>query len=168
MRDLIHVLSTILAAVAMALALAHALELPGKLRLTRDEYLVVQPIYYPGFTIGGVAEPLGLLSTAMLLVLTPVGSRPFWLGVVALLGLIGMQAVYWIVTHPVNRFWLCDEVLGTAGTEFFATDPGGRSGSGGDTEVTDWTIVRDRWEHSHVARAALGFVSFLALVAALV
>ena len=167
MRDLIHVLSTILAAVAMALALAHALELPGKLRLTRDEYLVVQPIYYPGFTIGGVAEPLGLLSTAILLFLTPAGSRPFWLGVVALLGLIGMQAVYWIVTHPVNRFWLRDDVLSGAGTEFFAINPGGRSGSG-DSEATDWTIVRDRWEHSHVARAALGFVSFLALVAALV
>ncbi|CAA9575799.1 MAG: hypothetical protein AVDCRST_MAG59-4159 [uncultured Thermomicrobiales bacterium] len=168
MRDLIQVLSTILAAVAMALALAHALELPGKLRLTRDEYLVVQPIYYPGFTIGGVAEPLGLLSTAILLFLTPAGSRQFWLGVVALLGLIGMQAVYWIVTHPVNRFWLRDEVLGSAGAEFFAADPGGRAGSGGENEATDWTALRDRWERSHVARAVLGFVSFIALVVALV
>jgi hypothetical protein len=167
MRDLIHVLSTILAAVAMALALAHALELPGKLRLTREAYLAVQPIYYPGFTIGGAAEPLGLLATAILLLLTPVGSRPFWLGVVALLGLVGMQAVYWIVTHPVNRFWLRDEVLGSAGTDFFAAAPVRRAGSGGDTEVTDWTALRDRWEYSHVARAALGFVSFLALVVAL-
>ena len=168
MRELIHVLSAILAAVAMALALAHALELPGKLRLSQEAYLAVQPIYYPGFTIGGAAEPLGLLATAFLLLLTPAGSRTFWLGVVALLGLIGMQAVYWIVTHPVNRFWLRDEVLGSAGTEFFATDPGGRAGSGGDTEATDWEKLRDRWEYSHVARAALGFVSFLALVAALV
>ncbi len=167
MRDLIQVLSTIPAAVAAALALAHALELPGKLRLSREAYLAVQPIYYPGFTIGGAAEPLGLLATAFLLLLTPAGSRAFWLVVVALLGLIGMQAVYWIVTHPVNRFWLRDELLGSAGTEFFATDPGGRSGSG-DTEAPDWTILRDRWERSHVARAALGFVSFLALVAALV
>ena len=168
MRDLIHVLSIILAAVAMALALAHALELPGKLRLTRDEYLVVQPIYYPGFTIGGIAEPLGLLATAILVLLTPAGSRAFWLAVVALLGLIGMQAVYWIVTHPVNRFWLRDDVLGRAGTAFFAADPGGPSGSGGDTDATDWTMLRDRWEYSHVARAALGFVSLLALVFALV
>jgi hypothetical protein len=42
-----------LAAVTMALSLAHALELPGKLRLGKEQYLAVQPIYYPGFTIGG-------------------------------------------------------------------------------------------------------------------
>jgi hypothetical protein len=28
----------------------------------------------------------------------------------------------------------------------------------------DWTAARDRWEYSHVARAALGAVSFIALV----
>jgi hypothetical protein len=30
----------------MALAMAHVLELPGKLRLSKDEYLVVQKIFY--------------------------------------------------------------------------------------------------------------------------
>jgi hypothetical protein len=35
-----------LAAVTMALSLAHALELPGKLRLGKEQYLAVQPIYY--------------------------------------------------------------------------------------------------------------------------
>jgi hypothetical protein len=52
-----------LVAVAMALPLSHALELPGKMRLSKDQYLGMQPIYYPGFTIGGIAEPLGLLAT---------------------------------------------------------------------------------------------------------
>lgn len=32
----------------MAPALAHAMEYPGKMRLSRDAYLTVQPIYYPG------------------------------------------------------------------------------------------------------------------------
>ena len=53
----LQILSIVLVAVAMALALAHALELPGKMRLSNDEYLTVQPIYYPGFAIGGMAEP---------------------------------------------------------------------------------------------------------------
>jgi hypothetical protein len=94
MLDLLQTLSVILVAVAMGLALAHALELPGKLRLTKDEYFLVQPIYYPGFTIGGIAEPLSLIATTILLVLTPLTSRAFWLTLLALLGLIGMQTVY--------------------------------------------------------------------------
>jgi hypothetical protein len=164
MHDLLHVLCVLLAAVAMALALAHALEMPGKLRLSREDYLVVQPIYYPGFTFGGIAEPLGLLATALLLFLTPAGSREFWLILIALLGLVAMQAVYWVVTHPINRFWLRDEGLGGAGADFFAFDPTRRAGAGDD----EWTALRNRWEYSHVARALLGIVSLLALVVALV
>ncbi|TIX44521.1 MAG: DUF1772 domain-containing protein, partial [Mesorhizobium sp.] len=45
----------LLVAVSMALSLAHALELPGKLRLKEATYRSVQAIYYPGFTIGGFA-----------------------------------------------------------------------------------------------------------------
>jgi hypothetical protein len=36
--------------VAVAMALAHALELPGKFRLSKEEYLRIESIYYPGFT----------------------------------------------------------------------------------------------------------------------
>jgi hypothetical protein len=101
MLDVLQVMSVVLVAVAMAPALAHLLELPGKLRLSRETYLAVQPIYYPGFTISaGIGETAGPISTAVLLFLSPAGSAAFWLRLVALLGLIGMQAVYWIVTHP--------------------------------------------------------------------
>jgi hypothetical protein len=48
-----EVITLVLVAIAMALSLAHALEFPGKLRLSREHYLAVQTIYYPGFTIGG-------------------------------------------------------------------------------------------------------------------
>jgi hypothetical protein len=34
--------------VAAVPALAHALELPGKMRLTKDAYFAMQHIYYPG------------------------------------------------------------------------------------------------------------------------
>jgi hypothetical protein len=43
------VVTVFLVAVAMSLALAHALELPGKMRLDRKTYHAVQSIYYPGF-----------------------------------------------------------------------------------------------------------------------
>jgi hypothetical protein len=41
---------------ALAFALAHAAALPGKLRLSKEAYLAVQTIYYPGFTLGAFSE----------------------------------------------------------------------------------------------------------------
>ena len=44
----------------------------------------MQPIYYPGFTIGGgVGDFGGTLETALLLFLTSWGSADFWLTLVA-------------------------------------------------------------------------------------
>jgi len=48
---ILQVLTVLLASIGMAMALAHALELPGKLRLDKETYLAIQPINYPGFTV---------------------------------------------------------------------------------------------------------------------
>lgn len=166
MVDLLQVLSLILVVLALVPALAHALELPGKLRLTKEAYFAVQPIYYPGFTIAGVSEPVAILSTIVLLVLTPRGTADFWLTLVALLALLAMHAVYWIFTHPVNNFWLEGEKLSGLGSGFFSLGSAGRREGASDIHA-DWTKLRDRWEYSHVARAGLVFVSFIALVNAI-
>jgi hypothetical protein len=133
------------------------------LRLTKDAYFAVQPIYYPGFTIAGMSEPVAIVSTILLLALTPRGSAGFWLTLVALLGLVGMHAVYWLFTHPVNNFWVRGEKLGRLGSGFFSLGAS-KQGSGSGNRAADWKQLRDRWEYSHVARAALAFVSFVALV----
>ncbi len=65
---LLEIISILLVAVAMGLALAHALEFPGKLRLDEQTYLAVQTIYYPGFTIAGISEPLAVIATLVLLI----------------------------------------------------------------------------------------------------
>ena len=135
--------------------------------------LAVQPIYYPGFTIAaGFGEGPAPIATAILLFLTPPGSAPFWLTLVALLGLLGMQAVYWIVTHPVNRYWLRDRLEQEAETRrgfashFFLSDPAKRSRLEVEDLPADWAALRDRWEYSHAVRAALALVSLIALVIA--
>jgi hypothetical protein len=163
--DVMQILAAILVTMAMAPPLAHALELPGKMRLDRETYRAVQPIYYPGFTIAGNAEPLAIVSTVVLLVLTPSGSTSFWLTLVALLGLVGMQAVYWLFTHPVNKFWVEGEDMGRFGSGFFSFGAD-RPRLGNETHPLDWTRLRDRWEYSHVTRAALASVSLVALVVA--
>ena len=73
-------LTALLLAVGTAIpSVAHSLDLPGKLRLTREQYLAVQPIYYPGFTVLGVAEPLSIVALVALRAFTPGGTPPFWL-----------------------------------------------------------------------------------------
>jgi hypothetical protein len=166
MVDVLQVLSLILVVLAMVPALAHAFELPGKLRLTKDAYFAVQPIYYPGFTIAGISEPVAIVSTIVLLVLTPRGSTDFWLTLVALLGLISMHAVYWLFTHPVNNFWLQGEKLSVLGAGFFSLGSASKRGRKSETRPVEWTDLRDRWEYSHVARAGLAAFSFVALVIA--
>src|SRR5205823_4679824 len=145
MLTVLRALTVILVAVAMAPALAHALELPGKLRLTREVYVAVQRIYYPGFTMAGVAEPVSALSAIALLLVTPRGTAAFWLTVVAVIGLVGMQLVYWIAVHPVNRAWLEGETLGGVSAGFFGL--GGARGQA-STRGPQWTALRDRWEYA--------------------
>jgi hypothetical protein len=167
MFHVLQVLTVLLVVLAMCPALAHALELPGKRRLTQEAYFAIQPIYYPGFTIAGLSEPLSIIATIILFVLTPRGSAAFWLTLVALCGLLGMQAVYWLWTHPVNQFWLQGEKLSSVGAGFFSFAAASRRGHPGETGPVDWTAWRDRWEYSHVGRAGLATVSLIALVIAI-
>lgn len=154
----IQIAAILLTALAMAPAVAHAFEFPGKKRLDKESYVAVQAIYYPGFTILGITEPASLITMIVLLFLTPRHSVAFLLAGFALTCMLGMQVVYWGFTHPTNRYWLqsADAKLDKTGARFFA--------AGSATGAADWTKLRDRWEYSHIVRAALSFLSF-ALIA---
>ena len=165
MFDILQVVGVILAVAAMVPALAHALELPGKLRLAKEDYMAVQPIYYPGFTVMGFSEPGAILAAIFLVFLAVPGSVDFWLTLAALAQLISMHAVYWLRTHPVTNFWLQDKKLGKAGTRFFSVGSEGENGTQG-VAGADWKDLRNQWEHSHVIRAVLAVVSFIALLLA--
>jgi hypothetical protein len=158
----VQILTLIFVSVVFALSLAHALELPGKMRLNQEAYYAVQPIYYPGFTIGGLSERASIVLTVILLFLTPTRSVDFWLTLVALIGLVGLQMVYWFFTHPVNQFWVAGEKLTRLGSGFFSFGT-----KQNKARPPEWTALRNRWEYSHVARAGLAFISFVALILAL-
>ena len=100
----------------------------------------------------------------MLLLRMPRGNAEFWLTLVALLGLVSMHGVYWLVTYPVNKFWIQEENLNRAGAGFFSV--GSKSQGRDESRPVRWTALRDRWEYSHVVRAALSTVSLVALVIA--
>jgi len=63
MLPIAEVVTVFVVSIAMSLALAHALELPGKMRLNKETYITVQSIYYPG-SLGGVSEPVGSTRTS--------------------------------------------------------------------------------------------------------
>jgi hypothetical protein len=161
---ILQVITVFLVAVAMSLSLAHALELPGKMRLDKDTYLAVQGIYYPGFTYGGLGEGLGMLATLILLLLTPTNSAPFWWILTAFVALLAMHAAYWVITHPISKYWLKDTRLQGLGEEFFALDPIRKGAAQAGSE--GWKKLRDKWEYSHVLRAVLAVIALIALIVA--
>ena len=73
-----------------------------------------------------------------------------------------MHAVYWLVTHPVNNFWLKDTNADRASNSFFSFIPVRRATG----KKPDWKKLRNRWEYSHVVRAGLGLAGFLLIVTA--
>jgi hypothetical protein len=159
----LEIAAVLLVALAMSLALAHALEFPGKLRLPRETYMAVQRIYYPGFTIGGIGEVAAIIATLVLAVVSMSDGVRFWLLAGAFAAMVAMHAIYWLLTHPVNGFWLRDFDMSKTAAGFFAADPLRGTKSGGDG---DWTALRDRWEWSHVLRAGLSAIALALLVAA--
>lgn len=160
MLPTLQVVAVMLVALCMALSVAHALEYPGKMRLDEQTYRAVQRIYYPGFTIGGGTEPLAILATAAVALLTPRGGPAFWLALLALVAIALMHAVFWLVVQPVNKAWMKGQPTAAPATVFFRT--------GGEGAGDDWTVLRNRWEIGHIVRAVLATVSLLALASSLV
>lgn len=159
---ILEVITIFFVAIAMSMAVAHALEFPGKLRLDHKTYVTVQTIYYPGFTVAGVGEPLAALAALILLVLLPNRGTAFWWVLSAFIALLLMHAVFWFVTQPTNRYWLRSQKLSRAGAKFFAVDRTDHSGTD-TTDNMEWQHFRDRWEYSHIARAILSIIALISL-----
>ncbi len=109
MFQFLQVLTLVLVATTLTFALAHVAEWPGKLRLDKDAYLTVQTIYYPGFTIGGISEPVSMLALLVLTISTPRESPAFGWMLAALASMTAMHLIFWLVTQPVNKVWLRDQ-----------------------------------------------------------
>lgn len=157
--QVLQALCLVLVACVMAFTLAHAAELPGKMRLDKPEYLAIQPIYHPGYTLGGISEPLAILALAALVYRVHADGGNVLLPVACLVLAIAVQIVFWLAVHPVNKFWLAAEELPEASAGFFGI---GRSANG-TVAGEGWRALRDRWEYGHAVRAALAFVAFLLL-----
>lgn len=134
------------AALALGLTLTHDLEIPGKQMLSGAGWLTIQHTFYGGFAIiGGLAEVIGLLSTAVLLLLLRTQRAAFILTLVAVLCFAGMLALFAFGNNPLNQ-----QVANWTA----------------QTLPPNWREVRDAWDGFHAASSVLAALSLICLLVA--
>ena len=138
--DILRFLGLFSAALALAPALAHLLELPNKIRLPMDQYRIVQQLYR-GWSFLGIAAVTAIFSNLAVAFMVRTQRRAFILTLIAFLCLIGTQIIFWAFTFPVNHR--------TQNWTYFPPD---------------WASLRRRWEHSHAASAGLNLVALILLI----
>jgi hypothetical protein len=133
-------LALLFAALALAPALAHLLELPNKIGLSRDEYFTVQQIY-SGWALLGIVVFGALFSTLALAILVRKRRREFVPALIAFLFIAATQALFWTFTFPANEQTANWTVL-----------------------PENWAALRVQWEYSHAASAVLNLTAFIAVI----
>src|SRR5437016_8483075 len=152
-----QIVTVLLVSVAFGLALAHALELPGKMRLNQEAYLTVQTIYYPGFTIAGVGEAFAVVATLILLLVRPRASLAFWAAVTGFVAVLGMHVVF-LAHYPTCEQVLAEEPADERAWSEVLLDANRRA-TQKENDEHDWMTMRDRWEYSHLLRAVLSGIA---------
>lgn len=127
---------------ALGGALAHLYELPNKIEISREQYLIVQRNYDGWWHLAYVLGAQLVSILAALILTRGDASTCGWL-VLAVAGLIGAQVVFWVYTYPAN-----------SATSNWTVLP------------ETWQTLRARWEYSHAVGAIFQLVSFAALVVA--
>ena len=117
-------------------------ELPNKIVLDRDGYFTVQNIYR-GWNLFAIVLLVQLLAIITVIVMTRRVSAMLWPAVIALLGLIAAQVLFWTFTFPANQK-----------TKNWTEIP------------ADWQALRIQWEHSHAAAAIFQLIALAALIVA--
>ncbi len=138
--NVMRFIALFLTALALAPALAHLLELPGKINLSREDYLTVQQIYR-GWALLGIVVLGALFSTLMLTVMLRHRRKAFALALIAFLCIAGTQVVFWTFTFPANQV-----------TDNWTVLP------------ENWEHVRRQWEYSHATSAVLNLAALVALI----
>lgn len=116
---------------------AHLFELPGKMAMSPEDYMVVQRIY-TGWALFGVVVFPAILLTLLHAIMLRRDRGPLMLSLSALLCLVATQVIFWLFTYPMNvasRNW-------TVTPEPFEA-------------------ARRQWEYSHAASALLTFVALV-------
>lgn len=122
--------------------MAHALELPNKIDLPKDEYFVIQKAY-AGWNRLIFLLAIEFLSLLALALISRHEPWVLWPVVISIACLVVAQALFWIYTYPAN-----------AETVSWTVAP------------DNWRALREQWEYSHAAGAALQVLAMSSLIVA--
>ncbi|KGF67021.1 membrane protein [Hoeflea sp. BAL378] len=125
----------LLAALALVPSGAHLLELPNKMALSREAYVIVQGIYR-GWALLGFVWIAALVANAVLAYLTRAQPWPSRLAALSAACFALMFAVFFTWTLPANQ-----------ATQNWTAVP------------EAWESLRLSWEYSHAANAAIVFAA---------
>lgn len=132
-----------LVALAMAAAVCHFMELPGKMEYDAPLYVMLHRTLYPTFgQTAGIAEALGVISSVVLVwrVRQQRAFRPTLIGAILM---VIAHVVFWTIVQPANEMmasWPLEKI------------------------PIDWTRWRNQWEYAHASRAVLIIGALAALV----
>jgi hypothetical protein len=131
-------------ALSMGTALSHFLEMPGKMTLDGHQWLLfLQRTYHPLITFGVYFEVAAVFNVVILAVYLRRRMPAFAWTLVAALCLIAADASYWIWIDPIGKS------LVTLAAKALPAE---------------WEEMRQQWELTHAARAAVDILALGSLV----
>lgn len=142
--DTIRLLTVLAVGICLIPAGAHLFELPNKIGLPAEQYMIVQRIY-AGWALFGVPIAAALLLTLAHTVLVRDEPIAFRLSLAAFALIALTQVIFWTFTYPMN----VESQNWTAMPENFE-------------------VARRQWEYSHAVNALLTLGAFVAITVAAV
>ena len=144
MKNAIRFLTVFFEVITLSALFAHLLEMPAKMELSMDSYLVVQGVYR-GWSWLGLFEIAAIVLSIVWLIIDrhKKGKRP--LLVIASLFFIISLMIFFMYTYPANQ-----------ATQNWTMLP-----------EDQWEALRQQWEYSHALRAVLNLTGLSLLIFAL-
>ena len=137
--DALQFLSLVVVGLALIPAGAHLFELPNKIGLPPEQYMIVQNIYRGWALFGIVAMTAPLLAIAHAIAVRAY-TGPMLLSLAAALCLVATLAIFFMFTYPMN----------VASSNWTVTPE-------------NFETARRQWEYSHAVNAVLTLAAFATL-----
>ncbi|WGV23965.1 DUF1772 domain-containing protein [Halotia branconii] len=141
-----QLLAVILMGVQLGVSYAHFMQMPGKLSLPLDCYILVQNQVISYKVKLSFIEIPSLISAGLATILIRRQRKSFWLTLVGLACMILMLIVWALFIQPLNQ-QIDNWTLLTA--------------------PTNWSTLRYQWHFYHLIRLGISFIGMAALTASL-
>ncbi len=143
MKNVLRFTTILIVAITLSALMAHLLEIPNKLPLSKNDYLTVQGIY-SGWSLLGIFEIGAIVLTAVWAFIERKRKHVLTYLILAFSTFVLSLVVFFLYTLPANQATL------------------------NWSELPDnWELQRKNWEYSHAVRAILNLFGFSCLIISL-